>query len=52
VKRWKFGGVTHEPDGTHFVEYGVELKTDIRPKDLLNALDVRGAPYVLGAQLK
>jgi uncharacterized protein DUF4956 len=52
VQRWRFGGVTHEPDGTHFVEYGVELKTGIKPKDLLNALDVRGAPYVLGAQLK
>jgi hypothetical protein len=52
VKRWKFGGVTHEADGTHFVEYGVELKHDIKPRDLLNALDVRGAPYVLGAQLK
>ena len=52
VKRWKYGGVTHETDGTHFVEYGVELKHNIKPKDLLNALDVRGAPYVLGAQLK
>ena len=25
TRRWRFGGVLHDPDGTHVVEFGIEL---------------------------
>jgi hypothetical protein len=35
VKRWRFGGVVHEPDGTHVVEYVVTLKKSVSPDQVL-----------------
>jgi hypothetical protein len=34
VKRWRYGGVVHEPDGTHVVEYAVVLKKSIPAEQL------------------
>ena len=52
LKRWQFGGVVHEEDGTHVVEYRVQLKKSMMPRALLDALHTRGAPYVISAELQ
>ena len=41
LKKWRFGGVVHEKDGTHFVEYAVQLKRTARSSDLLDAVQTR-----------
>jgi len=41
LKKWRLGGVVHEKDGTHFVEYAVQLKKDARSADLVDALTAR-----------
>ena len=38
VKKWRFGGVVHEPDGAHVVEYGVTLKRSIPADQVLEML--------------
>jgi hypothetical protein len=38
LKKWRLGGVVHEPDGTHVIEYAVQLKKSARSEDLLNAI--------------
>ena len=38
VKRWRFGGVVHEPDGTHVVEFAVVLKKSVTPDALLEMM--------------
>lgn len=43
LKKWRLGGVVHEPDGTHIVEYAVQLKKTTRSSeflDELNAMDI------------
>jgi hypothetical protein len=50
VKRWRYGGVVHEADGTHVVEYVVLLRKGTPPDDVLGALR-DGAPAVAGAEL-
>src|SRR5881275_736975 len=35
LKKWRFGGVVHEKDGTHVVEYAVQLKKSARSAELL-----------------
>ena len=50
LKRWRLGGVVHEPDGTHVVEYAVQLKKDTRSSDLLNALNAKS--QVIGVEIK
>jgi hypothetical protein len=51
LKRWRYGGVIHEKDGTHVVEYSVALKKSKSAETVLEALRARGAPHVIGAEL-
>jgi hypothetical protein len=51
LKRWRYGGVVHETDGTHVVEYVVALKKSQRSKDVLEMLQANGSPHVIGAEL-
>ena len=50
LKKWRLGGVIHEPDGTHVVEYAVQLKKSARSADLLDALQSKS--QVIGAEIK
>lgn len=50
LKRWRLGGVVHEPDGTHVVEYAVQLKKETRSTDFLNALNAKS--LVIGVEIK
>lgn len=50
LKKWRLGGVVHEPDGTHIVEYAVQMKKTTRSSeflDELNAMDI-----VMEAEIK
>lgn len=51
LKRWRYGGVIHEKDGTHVVEYSVALKKSKSAETVLEALRTSGAPHVIGAEL-
>ncbi|HKO15074.1 MAG TPA: DUF4956 domain-containing protein [Gemmatimonadaceae bacterium] len=51
LKRWRYGGVVHEQDGTHVVEYAVQLKKSLLPDVLLETLRSEAAPDVIGAEL-
>lgn len=50
LKKWRFGGVVHEKDGTHVVEYAVQLKKTSRSVDLLEA--VQSKQPVIGVEIK
>jgi hypothetical protein len=50
LKKWRFGGVVHEQDGTHVVEYAVQLKKTARSTELLDALNAKS--QVIGAEIK
>ena len=50
LKKWRFGGVVHETDGTHVVEYAVQLKKTARSSDLLEA--VQSKQPVIGVEVK
>jgi hypothetical protein len=50
LKKHRVGGVVHQQDGTHIVEYIVQLKKTARSGDLLDALNAK--PEVLGAEIK
>jgi hypothetical protein len=50
LKKWRVGGVVHEKDGTHTVEYAVQLKKTARSADLLDALNAKS--QVIGAEIK
>lgn len=50
LKKWRIGGVVHEKDGTHVVEYRVQLKKNARSLDLLDALNAKS--QVIGAEIK
>jgi hypothetical protein len=50
LKKWRLGGVLHEQDGTHVVEYAVQLKKTARSADLLDALHNKS--QVIGAEIK
>ena len=50
LKKWNFGGVVHEADGTHVVEYAVQLKKSARSAELLEALQAKS--QVIGAEIK
>jgi hypothetical protein len=50
LKKWRFGGVVHEQDGTHVVEYAVQLKKSTRSEELLDALNAR--TKLIGAEIK
>ena len=50
LKKWRFGGVVHEEDGTHVMEYAVQLKKSARSEELLEALN--GKSQLLGAEIR
>ena len=50
LKKWRFGGVVHEKDGTHVVEYAVQLKKTARSSELLEA--VQSKQPVIGVEVK
>jgi hypothetical protein len=50
LKKWRIGGVVHEQDGTHIVEYAVQLKKTARSTDLMDALNAKD--QVIGAEIK
>ncbi len=52
VKRWKFGSVVHESDGTHVIEYAVQFKKNAVTRELVNVLQVRGAPAIVGVEIR
>jgi hypothetical protein len=51
LKRWRYGGVIHEKDGTHVVEYSVALKKSKSAEAVLEALRASAGPHVIGAEL-
>jgi len=50
LKKWRFGGVVHETDGTHVVEYAVQLKKTAKSSDLLDAIQAKSP--VIGVEIK
>jgi hypothetical protein len=52
VKRWKFGSIVHESDGTALIEYAVHLKKSTIPAQLCEAVQGRGATAVVGVELR
>ena len=50
LKKWRLGGVVHEPDGTHFVEYAVQMKKGMRTTDFLDELQKKDE--VMEAEIK
>jgi len=50
LKKWRYVGVSHEADGTHSVEYAVQLKKTARSEDLETALSLKNE--VLSAEFK
>ncbi|MFN2397871.1 MAG: DUF4956 domain-containing protein [Gemmatimonadaceae bacterium] len=52
AKRWRFGGVVHEDDGSHTVEYGVQLRRGTGSEPLIASLRERGAPDVIEVEIK
>ncbi|HEY2378483.1 MAG TPA: DUF4956 domain-containing protein [Gemmatimonadaceae bacterium] len=44
LKRWRYGGVVHEPDGSHVVEYAVTLRKSIPADQVLQTLRALGEP--------
>lgn len=51
LKRWRYGGVVHETDGTHVVEYAVLLKKSRHPEEVLATLRLGGGAHVIGVEL-
>jgi hypothetical protein len=51
LKRWRFGGVLRESDGTRILEYAIQLKRNASLEGLLTALRARGAPHVIEANV-
>ena len=49
TKRWRFGGVVHEPDGTHVVEFAIVLKKSL-PADRVLAI-VKAQPPVAHVEM-
>ena len=51
LKRWRYGGVVHEADGTHVVEYVVTLKKSVPADQVLQLMRNQGSPTVLTADM-
>lgn len=49
--QWRFGGVVHEPDGTHWLEYPTTLAKTVAPQQVLYDVRKTGAPHVLKVEL-
>ncbi|MGH7664538.1 MAG: DUF4956 domain-containing protein, partial [Gemmatimonadaceae bacterium] len=52
LSAWRPGGVVHESDGTHTVEYGIALTDGVTGQALSEAIRATGAPHVLGVELR
>jgi hypothetical protein len=50
LKRWRYGGIVRESEGTEVLEYIVVLKKGASPDTVLDALYAAGAPDVVGAE--
>ena len=50
LKKWRLGGVVHEADGTHIVEYAVQLKKTTRSSEFLDELNEKDT--VMEAEIK
>jgi uncharacterized protein DUF4956 len=50
LKKWRFGGVLHEKDGTHVIEYAVQLKKTTRSEELLEVLNAKSE--LIGVEIK
>ncbi|MBC7791037.1 MAG: DUF4956 domain-containing protein [Anaerolineae bacterium] len=50
IKRWRFGGVVHEEDGTHNVEYGIKLRKNADRDQFVESL--RNAQGVIDVELR
>ncbi len=51
LKRWKFGGIVHEEDGNHVIEYAVQLKKSVDAKTFVDTLRERGGAQVVSVEL-
>lgn len=51
LRKWRFGGIVREPDGTSVVEYVVTLRRNGAPAVLLETLQAGAGPHVVGAEL-
>jgi hypothetical protein len=51
LKKWEFGRVIEETDGSYIIEYNVRLKKGATRDDALNALRRMGPPRVVGAEM-
>jgi len=52
VKRWQFGSVVHESDGTHVIEYAIQLRKSITPAAFIEALQARGATVIMDVEIQ
>ena len=52
LARWRFGGIIHEQDGSHVVEYGVELKDGGASHAFLDSVRDTASPHVMATELK
>jgi hypothetical protein len=52
VTRWRFSGVVHEDDGTHVVEYALDLHEPEGGTSLLAELAARGEPRGLTSDIR
>jgi hypothetical protein len=50
LKKWRYGGVLKEQDGTSVIEYAVQLKKTARSDELLDALNSKS--QLIGAEIK
>jgi hypothetical protein len=50
--RWRFGGVVHEADGTHVVEYALDLRDPATKEELLAELAEKGGAHGLTADVR
>jgi len=50
IKRWRFGGVVHEEDGTHYLEFGVKLRKNADREQFVESL--RNAEGVIDVELR
>jgi Domain of unknown function (DUF4956) len=52
VKRWKFGSIVHESQGTHLIAYETQLKKSTVPAELCEALQARGGEAIVDVELR
>jgi hypothetical protein len=52
LKRWTLGSVVHEEEGTHVIDYAVQLKKSASPDQLLDALRAQGGDAILEVELQ